>query len=1390
MVDLPQCHTPADPDKQRPAKDELKRLWIQAIRESNAAMKFRAHDDIRSLVVTHKHGPGEWHMRIPLPIDWEGLFRGNLCPSCKGKMVVKKSQVECPSCRMVIPLDLLKKAKKEMEIELASQKRSREFSEKLKQWGLTEEENDEIYREALQEVERLDQAEETTSQSGGPEGDGGADLQPWAEELDMSGEGPSADAVFNDEAKLLAAFADRHERARKLLEAGDRSCMPQVVELVATLAEGVDPEDALRLVGALASPLTRRGYAAPAATLYMELYRQWSEPSLRPWQEKAADQVVKASPPNALYPLGLDAWPAPDTAAAQTHFQQAMQAARSGDIRAAHESFREASALDRGHHAALFCYGLAAARMNFGGGAGSEIGVPVAALYALDAAFALKASARREDPAWEPFCRWFAEQHREAVWHGVDERSHNSSSPWIALGLIARYLGDSRTAQDRFTHVADWVESGDRFAMVLRGLSGGQSPVAMPTSIRILCPNCGKVFRTAPSNIGKKAVCSQCGKSFTAAEEPGSTRDAGSEAPPLPQAKPGRESKRNGSAEPAGGRPTLYRNDNRHFEIEPPASAWTILPAPQSVSADACAAYVHSRRKECFLWVIAEACLLTLEELTAVAVHATVANTADFELVCSERIVQDDVPAIEVEYRFTVKDKRYIRRCRFVVCNETAYQVYGVLPDCPSQEAREILCPALSTFRLLPGSAGAAEARRTRRFQAGSTACSLEASYPDWTETIPRTMDQCVLELRYKGRTDTWAMVLLEQWSKGLDEYKAALTATVASRLDKGTFRILREARWPGLENSGMFLEASGRSGGMDFRYLWAIFLVGGAARQLCCLSQEFLAPLVRGHMSQLLNSFMRSQAHEKVGQLTLEPLPMPPFLQACGDTGRGKETNEAAVPKVTTLPAVTRSGNLLPFAPSLSETVRDASEEEIARTRERITAWADSVPGHSHKRLGEKITVVAARVISVLDLRSQTVTERREILERFWRIRPEDTARPPRVTRGNFDVWRINLSFGNETEGEVEVEIPDSAERITCPQCNGSPSVPCGNCGGVGKAECPICNGTSFITCPACGGTGRWPPPENFEKCRWCSGEGRVRCMHCAEKAIIEGEVLALINRNAYPPDPRRYRGVWVTGGSKLVTCAACAGSGKVTCGNCEGRGQIIRTLAVKGVRRKYEESVSMAPAKLPDFHGATITSGDILHIAKPRISRDDLPPMTLEARQCILAILDRATNTADPNARTLSQEVRIAGYAFLSLDFEHEGKAYNFLMLKDGSPVMSTSPLGGSMTELRAMLKEADGRLAVALGVASVGAIGACIVSLLIFWALLGFLWGVGLTAVTAVAGGSLGFLYFFRRAIQVMRELQPEKVKSLAVNLGIDDHELAAMIKREYPTLNLAW
>lgn len=139
----------------------------------------------------------------------------------------------------------------------------------------------------------------------------------------------------------------------------------------------------------------------------------------------------------------------------------------------------------------------------------------------------------------------------------------------------------------------------------------------------------------------------------------------------------------------------------------------------------------------------------------------------------------------------------------------------------------------------------------------------------------------------------------------------------------------------------------------------------------------------------------------------------------------------------------------------------------------------------------------------------------------------------------GNDDLWVIDP----EEKADFSSIIPQTCQKLPCPDCQGK-----------GEVDCPKCKGHGQVKCHNCRGTGQQTEYENVNEqvqCSNCNGRGQTfdrTCDYCN-------------GRGSRIESVRKEKQVSCRdcGGRGQVECHKCSGSGKVPCDTCLGTGVVL---------------------------------------------------------------------------------------------------------------------------------------------------------------------------------------------------------------------------------------
>jgi antitoxin component YwqK of YwqJK toxin-antitoxin module len=374
-----------------------------------------------------------------------------------------------------------------------------------------------------------------------------------------------------------------------------------------------------------------------------------------------------------------------------------------------------------------------------------------------------------------------------------------------------------------------------------------------------------------------------------------------------------------------------------------------------------------------------------------------------------------------------------------------------------------------------------------------------------------------------------------------------------------------------------------------------------------------------------------------------------------------------------------------------------------VGKLRKRLTAFADKIPHHEIKNLGETITVVVARRLPVYSIEWTVLFERREAAERQ---RPNDgTGAVPR--RGfdphTYDVWAQQLPHPTGFESKTE-EVPlEGTQRVRkCGQCAAEGAVTCDGCGGQQQVSCPNCNGSGVQACGGCLGTGRTLESYTERRQQHCRGPILAGVpSHCNGGFDKHGRVCSNCNGTGIEwynhtgmrqaPCPACGAGGRVRCGScnaaGVVTCPRCQGNGRLTCPTCSGDGQVVHYLAA--IRSFEPHSASLVvpakecPKRCVEALDARADFEQVLQTANlegelaPDLG-DGMEHLSGDVRDVQMKV--RAGVKAE--GRLAGERLRIGRASVYRLDYSLDGKAFTAWFAGDDGPVHApVNPLTDSV-------------------------------------------------------------------------------------------------------------
>ena len=254
----------------------------------------------------------------------------------------------------------------------------------------------------------------------------------------------------------------------------------------------------------------------------------------------------------------------------------------------------------------------------------------------------------------------------------------------------------------------------------------------------------------------------------------------------------------------------------------------------------------------------------------------------------------------------------------------------------------------------------------------------------------------------------------------------------------------------------------------------------------------------------------------------------------------------------------------------------KDVSENKELETslKQSINNWANDIPHHPYKNLGDKIKVKSIWYKPAYPIRLRSQYEKRSKLQGEIPFTGQNIPSRKYYKLSDFNSWDISLV-------DIE-EFSDSTDEY---YVNGSQHVEdCYHCDALGWKVCHTCNGNKTLTCPSCQGAKK-------QRCNSCAGRGDKQCQKCGGTSRENYQVQKERRRNIGTSDDPQwtYDQYYVTEtrtctscngkgrkqchpchGTGEVTCKTCNGDGKITCKTCSGSGRVTCPIC-KGYKQLY---------------------------------------------------------------------------------------------------------------------------------------------------------------------------------------------------------------------------
>jgi hypothetical protein len=230
---------------------------------------------------------------------------------------------------------------------------------------------------------------------------------------------------------------------------------------------------------------------------------------------------------------------------------------------------------------------------------------------------------------------------------------------------------------------------------------------------------------------------------------------------------------------------------------------------------------------------------------------------------------------------------------------------------------------------------------------------------------------------------------------------------------------------------------------------------------------------------------------------------------------------------------------------------------------RQKINIWANAIPHHPYRDLGDKISIKSIWYKPAYPIRLRSQYEERTKKKGHEPFTNQEI--PPRklYELSDFKSWDIALSKVDDFIDDTNDFYVNGSQHVAdCHTCDAKGWITCVQCHGVGKVTCPTCTGSGEVKCHTCSGRG-----DNY--CTSCGGKGhkdkqisRTKQVRVPEQISYDSDGDSYVSREAYYRDETYYETVKERctncRGTGRTKCTTCSGTGKLTCKRCKGQGKI----------------------------------------------------------------------------------------------------------------------------------------------------------------------------------------------------------------------------------------
>lgn len=357
-----------------------------------------------------------------------------------------------------------------------------------------------------------------------------------------------------------------------------------------------------------------------------------------------------------------------------------------------------------------------------------------------------------------------------------------------------------------------------------------------------------------------------------------------------------------------------------------------------------------------------------------------------------------------------------------------------------------------------------------------------------------------------------------------------------------------------------------------------------------------------------------------------------------------------------------------------------------LERLKRTISQWANAIPHHDHRDLGDNIEITEAfyRPIYNYSLKTQyesrTITEKENAGENRYQL--EGLPSRKYYSLSQVPVWDMDLQTCRPFDySENDFVVDGSQYTVTCYKCHGNKRLACPTCHGKGRKTCPDCKGRGISTCPSCGGSG------NRGSCASCGGTGTQRA--------ISGATTPCTSCNGTGKSRCRQ-----CNGSGRSRCATCNGTGEIRCQNCGGTGRIDcpecnglgKRIRYYQITQKFDynnddstEYHNRIKRKFPNFSDSCYPEGRIIYEQSANLLSKNLLAAQPFHQNIYRTAYQKSLQRRSSSNRLLYQQFTIEQIDAFHLSYLYRGKKYAILLYQADKKSLECYEEKGPITEFR---------------------------------------------------------------------------------------------------------